>query len=212
MPTSNVVVDLSHSNASVDFNKAKAAGILGVFHKATQGTGFVDPMYAKRRKLATSAGLLWGAYHFGTGADPIAQAQNFLRVASPTPQDILVLDFEPNTTPPRNSMTLDQARAFIGFVKNATGVMPGLYGGAYLQQQLGGGSDPVLGACWLWWAQYRTAPAIAPNWKTYTLWQYTDGHSGNPPYEVDGIGPCDRDVYQGSSDDLQKKWLTGTLL
>jgi len=107
-------------------------------------------MYAKRRKLATSAGLLWGAYHFGTGADPIAQAQNFLKVASPTPQDILVLDFEPNTTPPRNSMTLDQARAFIGFVKNATGVMPGLYGGAYLQQQLGGGSDPVLGACWLW--------------------------------------------------------------
>ena len=121
VPTSNAVIDLSHNNQSVDFNKAKAAGILGVVHKATQGTGFVDPMYAKRRKAAANAGLLWGAYHFGTGADPIAQAQSFLKVASPTAKDILVLDFEPNTTPPRNSMTLVQARAFIGFVKKCHG-------------------------------------------------------------------------------------------
>ena len=33
----NVVVDLSHHNETVDFAKMKAAGIVGVIHKATQG-------------------------------------------------------------------------------------------------------------------------------------------------------------------------------
>ena len=33
----NVVVDLSHHNDPVDFVRAKAAGIVGVIHKATQG-------------------------------------------------------------------------------------------------------------------------------------------------------------------------------
>lgn len=212
VPTFNVVVDLSHHNqANVDFTRASAAGILGVIHKATQGTGFVDPMYATRRTAASNAGLLWGAYHFGTAADPVAQAKNFLKVANPTSNDILVLDLEKNTTTPGYDMTLDQARAFVGFVQNATGVTPGLYGGAYLRDQLGSALDPVLGACWLWWAQYGPAALIPPNWGSFTLWQYTDGHHGNPPFNLDGVGPCDRDLYQGSSNDLQTKWVTGTL-
>ena len=29
--------------------------------------------------------------------------------------------------------------------------------------------------------------------------------NGNPPFEVDGVGPCDRDQYQGTTVDLQTK-------
>jgi GH25 family lysozyme M1 (1,4-beta-N-acetylmuramidase) len=212
MDTCNVVIDLSHNNQNVDLTRAQADGIQGIFHKATQGTGFADPAYASRRAAAKTAGLLWGAYHFATGADPVAQAQFFLRVASPSPQDLIVLDFETNTTTPSNTMILDQAHAFIGAVQNAIGRTPGLYGGAYLKEQLGGAVDPQLQACWLWWAQYGPAPQIPPNWPTWTLWQYTDGHHGNPPFTVDGIGPCDRDQYQGTVADLQAKWVTGTLV
>jgi len=58
------VVDLSHHNDVTDFSKVKAAGIVGVIHKSTEGTGFADKMYAVRRGHAIDAGLLWGAYHF----------------------------------------------------------------------------------------------------------------------------------------------------
>jgi lysozyme len=212
MATNNVVIDLSHNNGNVDLTRAQKDGIVGIIHKATQGTGFADPMYAARRREAKNAGLLWGAYHFATGADPLAQAQFFLRTASPTAQDLVVLDIETNRANPNNTMTLDQAHAFISTVQNAIGSPPGVYGGAYLKEQLSGANDPQLQACWLWWAQYGPAPLLPPNWATWTLWQYTDGHHGNPPFAVDGIGPCDRDQYQGTVEDLQNRWATGTLV
>jgi lysozyme len=212
MASCNVVIDLSHNNDNVDLAKAMAAGIEGVIHKATQGTGFTDPAYSARRELAKQAGLLWGAYHFGTAGDPEAQARFFLRVAQPSPGDLVVLDFEPNPGAPANTMSLTQADTFITAVQDATGIAPGLYGGAYLKQQLESQADETLAACWLWWAQYGPAPAIPPAWSAWTLWQYTDGHHGNPPFSVDGVGPCDRDQYQGSVDALREKWATGTLL
>ena len=211
MANSNVVIDLSHQNGNVDLAEASAAGIVGVIHKATQGSGFKDPRYAARRAQAQQAGLLWGAYHFATGADPVAQAKFFLSVAQSGPGDLVVLDFEQNESTPSNSMMLDQARTFISTVQEATGITPGLYGGAYLKQQLNGANDDTLGACWLWWAQYGPAAMIPPAWPDWTLWQYTDGHHGNPPFDIDGVGPCDRDQYQGTADDLQAKWATGSL-
>jgi len=101
----NVSVDLSHHNGNVDLAQAQAAGIVGVIHKATQGTGL---MYAANRAKAENSGLLCGAYHFGTGAGGVAQADYFLQEAQPGPQDLVVLDLETNTQGP--SMTLDQAR------------------------------------------------------------------------------------------------------
>ena len=106
--TLNAVVDLSHHNRSVDFAKAKAAGILGIIHKATEGLTWSDNCFASRRKEAQSAGLLWGAYHFGTGDDVTKQANHFLQVAGTGPDTLLVLDFEKN--PNSSSMSLSQAR------------------------------------------------------------------------------------------------------
>jgi lysozyme len=212
MASCNVIIDLSHNNQSPDLVRAQADGVVAVIHKATQGTGFTDPTYSARRDAAKSAGLLWGAYHFATGADPVAQAKFFLRTAQIGPGEILVLDFERNEANPDNSMTLDQARTFISTVQDSAGIIPGLYGGAYLKEQLAGASDEILQACWLWWAQYGPTPDIPPAWPNWTLWQYTDGHHGNGPFSVDGIGACDRDQYQGSPDDLQAKWATGSLV
>lgn len=212
MSTCNVVIDLSHNNANVDLARAKADGVLGLIHKATQGTGFSDPTYSVRRDLAKQAGLLWGAYHFATAADPVAQARFFLRVANLVPGDLVVLDFELNEASPNNTMTPDQASTFISTVQDATGITPGLYGGAYLKEQIGNSTDKTLPTCWLWWAQYGPLPNIPPAWAEWTLWQYTDGHHGNPPFTVDGVGACDRDQYQGTADELQAKWMTGSLV
>jgi lysozyme len=56
----NVIVDLSHHNGNVGLAQAQAAGIVGVIHKATQGTGFTDPMYATNRAQAQASRVALG--------------------------------------------------------------------------------------------------------------------------------------------------------
>ncbi len=202
----NVVVDLSHHNGSVDLAAAKADGIVGVIHKATQATGYIDPMYVVNRTKASNARLWWGAYHFGVGGDGVAQAEWFLKTVQPSPSDLLVLDFEANLSGP--SMTLEEARAFVSRVREITGRWPGLYSGHYIKELLGTASDPVLTQCWFWLAQYGPTPVVPPNWKTWTLWQYTDGGVGPEPHEVKGIGRCDRDTFNGALADLKNLWGT----
>lgn len=207
--TINVVVDISHHNGNIDLTKAKVAGIVGVIHKATQGTTMVDNMYQQNRQKAASAGLLWGAYHFGTLGDGAAQADFFLSKANPDEQTMLVLDYEPNGN---STMTLDQAKAFVSRINEVTGRFPGFYSGSLIKQQLGGKpADPVLSQCFLWIAQYGPAPKNIPaTWPTWTLWQYTDGNVGPEPHSVDGIGNCDRDQFNGAIEALQKLWGVAT--
>jgi lysozyme len=42
-------------------------------------------------------------------------------------------------------------------------------------------------------------------WKKYTLWQFTDRHDSPPPHTVRGIGPCDRNQFDGSIAQLRKR-------
>lgn len=88
------VVDISHHNIVKDFALVAAAGIWGVIHKATQGRAYRDPDYAMRRKAATNAGLLWGAYHFNTGDAVELQVENFIKTAQPDERRLMVLDYE----------------------------------------------------------------------------------------------------------------------
>jgi lysozyme len=204
IPGANAIVDLSHHNAAVDFDAARAAGIVAAIHKTTQGDQYVDPTYAPRRPRALASGMLWGAYHFGVGADGGAQADHFLATVGSDAGTLRVLDFEANPQGP--SMTLAQARAFVTRVFDRTGRWPGLYSGHYLKELLNGGSDPVLQNCWLWLSQYGSEPVIPPNWSRWTLWQYTDGGAGPPPHEVPGIGRCDRDTFNGTLDGVRQLW------
>jgi lysozyme len=204
-----IVVDLSHFIENVDFSALQGAGVVGVIHKATQGVGYVDPEYARRRGLAKSAGLLWGAYHFCTGEDPQKQYDNFSRAAQPGAGTLVAVNFEPNTVPGGSSMTLDQLRDFVAMVEGDLGRKPVIYGGHYLRQELDGQADSSLSQHRLWWAQYPanvSQLAIPPAWDHYWLWQYTDGKSGPSPQQMAGVGPCDINDFDGSADDLRVQW------
>ncbi len=201
---SNIVIDLSHHNGKVDMTAAQNGGVVGVIHKATQGWKYFDPLYLSHRDDALAAGLLWGAYHFGVGADGVAQADFFLSKVQPDDDTLLVLDFEAN--PADSSMDLIEARAFVTHIKQATGRWPGLYAGQYLKEILGPSADPVLSNCWMWLAQYGPTAVLPPGWDDWTMWQYTDGAVGPEPHEVPGFGHCDRDFYNGSIDDLNAFW------
>jgi lysozyme len=204
MPGANVVIDLSHHNQGLDFSQIRNAGILGIIHKATQGTMYADPTYAAHRTAARAQGLLWGAYAFGTGADGVEQAQHFLDVVQPDGQTLLALDFEANPHGP--SVNMEEARSFVTHVKAETGNWPVLYSGYYIKQLLGSNQDPVLAQCPFWLAQYGPTAVVPANWQTWTFWQYTDGAAGPQPHDVPGAGLCDRDFYNGQPADLQANW------
>ncbi|MDH3603113.1 MAG: GH25 family lysozyme [Candidatus Tectomicrobia bacterium] len=229
MDITNVTIDLSAnnniSNPSQAFAAARANGIAGVIHKATQGSGqtfaFIDPHYKAAQQAAKDHDLFWGAYHFGIGnTGGKEQAQFFLEVAQPGSETLLVLDFETNPTKGETSMTLAQAEAFVQCVHDETGRWPGLYGSSYLKQQLTVPPDTVLTRCWLWIAAYFDAsdsptdvPKPFPGWATWTFWQYTDGQPQfMAPGTVSGIGACDRDKFHGDLATFTAFWQAGGIL
>lgn len=204
--TINTIFDISHFNANPDFVTAKAAGMMAVFHKATQSTTYIDKTYTTRKVAAQSAGLLWGAYHFGASGDGVAQAQFFLNTAKPDGKTMLVLDLERNTTTDNSTMSLLEAKDFINEINTQTGKYPVLYGGSYLKSLVSNIADPVLSKCWLWLAEYSSSVHIPNGWTDYTFWQYTDGVNGPGAVPVEGIGTCDRDLFKGTAAELVAFW------
>ncbi len=203
----NVVVDLSHWNSVSSMATIKASGINGIIHKATQGKLYVDPTFLSRRTNALAAGLWWGAYHFGDGNDPVGQADHFLDSAQPDQKTFVALDLERNPNGP--SMSLVQAEQFVSHVHDRLGRWPVLYtGNWYIADIIGDHQSTLLSNCALWIASYRNAPLFPKQWSTWTFWQYTNGHNGPPPFAVSGIGPCDRDAFNGTLDQLAALWGT----
>jgi len=206
MPLLNSVVDLSHHNIVTSFPTAKNTGIVGVFHKATEGTRFVDAKYDEHRVAALQAGLSWGAYHFGVKGNVEAQVTHFLDVVNPGQTDLLVLDFEPN--PREGTMTLSEAESFVTSVNQRVGRFPGLYSGqAFIRSQLRNRTDTILKNCFLWIARYSAErPQVPRAFSIFTFWQYTDGNAGPQPHQIPGIGRCDRDKFNGDESALRKLW------
>lgn len=213
------IIDLSHWNGpNVDLaTAARDGGIIGVIQKASEGTLGIDDTYVRNRGKARTAGLLWGAYHYGTREDGTKQADHFIRTANLQDGELAVLDFEESfenktvdgkkVQVPIPSMTLEQARAFVNYVHDKTGRLPVLYGGEYLRRMLGSQTDSVLGSCALWIAAYVRQPVIPPNWRVWTLWQWTDGVQGVNPVRTPGVTTnCDRSRFEGTADELRAFW------
>lgn len=222
----NGVVNLSHyDSASPDFGSMRRSGIVGVIHEATYPPETGDPEYAARQEAATRAGLLWGAYHFANGSDPVRQADQFLdfvaaqfHTASPTPRGVLlVLDFEQNNHYPGGTMYLPQAVAFIERIKERTGKYPGLYSNENRIKNVIGRADldarsrRALEGCWLWVANYHQTPGLLSPWSHWTLWQYTgDGVCELPrssyPIHIANVHNAERNIFRGSASDLRSFW------
>ncbi|WP_407157192.1 GH25 family lysozyme [Bradyrhizobium sp. STM 3557] len=204
-----LVVDIYHGDGVVSFDQAFAAGLRGVIHKATTGASGTDDAYKRRRDLATRAGLLWGATHWGTAHSPISdQVDNFLRWADPDKDTLVALDYERDEG---NQMTLEGAREFLQLVNDRLKRKAVLYSGDTVKSALGKKSDPFFGSHRLWLAQYGSNPTVHRSWKSYWLWQYTDGEKGPGRKTVPGI-PGDRlnrldcDHFPGGLDELKAQW------
>lgn len=230
---SNSVLNMSHYDlVRPDFVAMKYQGIVAVIHEATFPPLNRDWKYADRQYAAINAGLLWGAYHFGDGTNPVRQADHFLGFVDSQrpaikPSDaverrhgiLLVLDFEKNGHYPGGSMSVAQAVSFVQRIKERTGKYPGIYGSEYrLRQMLYGrgtteSQRAVLSNCWLWIANYHAQPRSTAPWSRWHLWQYTgDGKCGlRPrsayPVSVANMRKAERNIFNGTDSVLRTFWI-----
>jgi lysozyme len=200
------VIDISHwQTVDPGFEPAKREGIVGVIHKLTEGSSYVDDTVDARAFLAREAGLLFGVYHFVRPGNMKSQAEFFVNTADKLNLDengalLYALDHEDP------GVSLKQALDFLLAVEELTGKSPVLYSGHVLKEQLADGcEDPRIYNYRLWLAQYSSSPELPKGYDVYWLWQYTD--QGQLP----GIAPAvDLNQYFGDRvDDLIEEWAGG---
>lgn len=81
--------------ASYQSATPSTAGLGFVFVKATEGTGYINPLHAAQVAHARADGLVVGHYHYPhMAADPVVEAGYFLSAAKAQPGDVIALDWE----------------------------------------------------------------------------------------------------------------------
>lgn len=219
------VVDIYHGDTVADFAKAYAFGIRGVIHKATEGRGIQDQLYATRRTKAAAAGLHWGAYHFNSGEDVSAQVANFLAVAEPDTNTLCALDLEDcedhqgRPLPASQQMSLAGARQWLEMVAAATGRLPILYSGNRIKElipQADTATRAFFAQHRLWLCEYGPVPRMYDAsghplpWDKPWIWQFTGDGIGPQPHAIPGIqNNMDINTYDGPDDQLAAEWVGG---
>jgi len=193
-------IDVSSYQGAVNWYSVKGAGYSFAFAKATEGTTYTDPQFARNWYYMQQAGIVRGAYHYGhPGSDPIAQAKFFVtQVGSRHGALQLVLDLETTDgLPPAAVWAWTQK--FMGEIQALTGKPGIIYTGYYFWRDSVGNPTNNLN-CPLWIAAYGvSSPMVPPAWGYWTFWQYADTGS------VPGIsGAVDLDYFNGSYSTLLK--------
>jgi lysozyme len=185
------IIDVSHHQERVDWDKVLASGVAGGICRATRGPTFKDGTFKPNWAALGRAGAVRGAYHYAQPqlSSATSQAASFLeQVGDPKPSDILVLDVEEGSGD-LSRWSLDFLRA----VEQATGMRPWFYSNPdFIQHHI---SDAALARHPLWLARYRQTPPEAPRpWSVWRLWQHTDNA------RVPGVtGPVDESFSASST-------------
>lgn len=177
-------VDISHHQPGViGWAALKAAGVKWMYHKATEGAGFRDSNYNKRRAEAKKAGMPFGAYHFARPSvgDAKVEAKFFISVANPAVGDLRpCLDLE--TTEGLSEAAIDKwADEFCAEVERLTSVVPLVYTPFKL-------SDSLERKALFWVPRYNNSNT--PPTRSWDIWQFSNGQFG-VPNKVAGLGNVD---------------------
>jgi len=192
-------IDVSNYQGTVNWVSVKNAGNSFAFAKATEGTTYTDPSFARNWYYMQQAGIVRGAYHYGRpGSDPVAQAKFFVtQVGNRSGALQLVLDLE--TTDGRTpAQVWAWTQSFMAEIQTLTGKPGIIYTGYYFWRDSVGNPTNNLN-CPLWIAAYGvSSPMVPPAWSTWTFWQYSDTGS------VPGVsGAVDLDYFHGTLTNLK---------
>ena len=201
-----LVLDPFHGNRVDLARVARNPHVVGIIHKATEGTTFVDPACAARREEAARHGLLWGSYHFGRPGDVAAQVDAYLAAAQPGPADVVALDVDGIGS---EHMSLADAASFVETVNERLGRYPLLYASReVLAQPMTQAVRASLARCPLWFVRYRDRPLGVPRdtWPHgQVLWQFSS--EIRPVCRIRGADRrTDVNLYNGSLSDVRRAW------
>lgn len=179
--------DVSHHQGTLNLKDAADHGLQFLYHKATEGTSFVDDEYAARRAAAKKAGIPFGAYHFARpkvgNADE--EARHFLSTAKPVAGDLFpALDLETNDSNLTQLQLTRWVAEFVAIVQSRVGVKPVIYTPFSLLKHF----DAPL-----WVPRYNntnTPPVTPKPWDKWDIWQFSNGVYGVPD-SFPGLGHVD---------------------
>jgi lysozyme len=186
-------VDLSNNNP--DINAALLAqNVDFVFHKATEGTGFVDKFYALRGSALMGHGVPFGAYHYArVHEDARAQVGHFLNVAKL--QAGMLVPFLDCEGSGNEGATAAQWREFITAwmheMLNVHNRRCGVYVSPGFADAYGFGDLAWLRECYLFVAHWGVPkPRIPAPWSRATIWQ-----TGSQGHVSGVVGHVDTDTW-----------------
>ena len=126
-------IDVSHWQGTVDWTKVDGDGVQFAFMKATDGTSYTDPQFARNWSQARSHGIDRGAYHFAepssASGSAVTQARHFvstvgsMKHAGDLPP---VLDLEVSGGLGRTALT-SWVSTWLSTVEQLTGRNPMIY-------------------------------------------------------------------------------------
>ncbi|KYK50077.1 hypothetical protein A1D31_22460 [Bradyrhizobium liaoningense] len=198
-----VCIDISHHQGYPDFDEVAAAGVLGIIHKVSEGTSFIDSARAENCAAAKAAGLQVSTYHWlSPGSNPTQQMEFYLSLLDPVEGERVVIDYEQDGC--TVAMLRDAVQALLDYRHE---LQITVYSGHLLKEQLGSDSDDFLAENTdLWLAQYTSDESniswpegTYPQW---ALWQYSE--TG----EIPGINDAyvDLNRFNGSDTDFLR-WI-----
>lgn len=216
-----VFIDIYRGDPVTDFAQTKASGIIGCIHKATEGGGYIDTLYAHRREMWMQGGLIpvtdfdgqalqvapmWGAYHFLHGENPVTEARHFVDVAKPDALTCMVVDWE---EPPGKSSAIAVAcKQFVIEVERLIGRSVVIYSGNVAKERINI-VDPWWGERRLWLAQYGSHFTTQASWHGKPwAWQNNGDNLGPGPHHIPGIsGLCDNStITEGTIREFVTTW------
>ncbi|MDL2325093.1 glycoside hydrolase family 25 protein [Ruminococcaceae bacterium OttesenSCG-928-A16] len=196
-------VDVSEYQGEIDWNLL-APQISFAFIKATEGSGYADPHFAKNWQGAQAAQLPTGAYHFFSfSSSGQTQAANFIATVPVNPGGLPpVVDIElygPHKMRPPNAQEVwPQLDILLAMLEETYGQKPILYTTmpAYNLYIAGRYNNYPL-----WIREVLFTPTL-PHGEPWLFWQYSDkgllnGYNGKERY-------IDLNVFAGSQEEWQQ--------
>lgn len=194
-----------HSNGkAISWSKVKKAGNAFVVIKATEGSSYTSPWYARDVAGARKAGLVVGAYHFArptrSMSSAVSQARHFAAVIGDVRQRGTmppILDLETTGGLGAGSL-VTWAQVFTETVRQLTGRTPVVYTYvSFWSSHMAGTNAFTRFPLWLAYYNAHVYPPLIGGWQQHAMWQYTDRA------KISGIsGGVDRNRFMGSAADL----------
>ena len=167
----------------INWRKAKAAGAVFAFIKASQAT-YKDQDFEYNWREAKAAGILRGAYHYFDYRmePPKTQAQYMIRLLRNDPGElppVMDLEINPYWAPPSRENLLKMTQVFLSELEAAFGRKPLFYTNPNMIYHVLKPVPDWLTEYPLWIAHYDIPrPTMFAPWRRWTFWQWTDKGDG----------------------------------